>query len=201
MRTGIFGGTFNPVHSGHVRLAKEFVSLLNLDRMLIIPTCKPPHKSGGELVSWEQRAEMCRLAFSEDIFEVSDIELRRGGKSYTFDTLTELHSFYPEDEFFFIMGTDMLLSFHTWYKPQEILKLCTPCVAVRDNVHPLSELREYIDSHEGMEHTVLSRMESFPVSSTQLRQILSKRGDTGSLLPPDVLRYIIKEGLYTDENK
>lgn len=201
MRTGIFGGTFNPVHSGHVRLAKEFVSLLNLDRMLVIPTCKPPHKSGGGLVSWERRAEMCRLAFSDSVFEISDIELKRGGKSYTFDTLTELHSLYPEDEFFFIMGTDMLLSFHTWYKPREILELCTPCVAVRDNEHPLSELQEYIDSHEGMERAVLSRMESFPVSSTQLRQILSKRGDTGSLLPPEVLRYIIKEGLYTDENK
>lgn len=200
MRIGVFGGTFNPVHNGHVRLAWEFKTLLNLDRVLVIPTCLPPHKSSGLLVSGEHRLKMCELAFNDSSFEVSDIELKRGGKSYSFDTLTYLHSVYPDSEFFFIMGTDMLLCFDKWYRYKDLLKLCTPCVAVRDEEHNLDELRQYVAEHEGMEHTVFSHMSSFPVSSTELREMLSNGSDVTKLLPQSVEEYIRDKGLYSVKN-
>ena len=95
---GIFGGTFNPPHKGHTRLAREAVEKLGLDRMLIVPSCIPPHKIPGKLASGEDRLEMCRLAFCKDSrFEVSSIELDRGSKSYTVETLRELKKIYPDD--------------------------------------------------------------------------------------------------------
>lgn len=200
MRIGVFGGTFNPVHSGHVRLANEFKAFLSLDRILVIPTCLPPHKTSDALISGDDRLEMCRLAFDDKSFEVSDIELKRGGKSYSYDTLTYLHSLYPNSEFFFIMGTDMLLCFHKWYRYKDLLKLCTPCVAVRDDEHNLDELRQYVAEHEEMEKTIFSHMSAFPVSSTQLREKIANGEDTSGLLPPSVIKYIRDKGLYSVKN-
>ena len=98
MKIGLFGGTFNPVHSGHVNLVKNFKEKLNLDKVLVIPTATPPHKEAKELASSEDRIEMCKLAFG-DLAEVSDVEIRRGGKSYTVETLEELKKIYKNDDF------------------------------------------------------------------------------------------------------
>ena len=107
MRTGVFGGTFNPIHNGHIKLARAYFSELNLDRMLVIPTRVPPHKVSNELADGEDRLRMCQLAFAgHPEFEVSDIELRRAETSYTVDTLEALHARWPEDELFLLTGSD-----------------------------------------------------------------------------------------------
>ena len=133
MRIGIFGGTFNPPHKGHKRMALEMMRAASLDKILIIPTFTPPHKTAPELAGTEDRMKMCELLFSEDCFEVSGIEIRREGKSYTVDTVSELKKLYPDDELFLIIGSDMLLTFHEWRKPFEILSMVTLCVATREN--------------------------------------------------------------------
>ena len=131
MKTGLFGGTFNPVHNGHVNLVKNFKDELKLDRVFVIPTAVPPHKEAEGLVSSEDRLEMCRLAF-ENIAEVSDVEIARGGRSYTVETLEELKRIYKDDEFYFLVGSDMLLSFKRWYRWEDILTMCTLCATDRD---------------------------------------------------------------------
>lgn len=130
-RIGIYGGTFNPPHSGHVHLARTLAQALGLERVLIIPANLPPHKQAHELASGADRMEMCRLAFPDEPFEISGLELSRGGKSYTCDTLAALQKQYGNAEFYLFMGTDMLLSFHQWRNPGEILRMCRLAVAAR----------------------------------------------------------------------
>ena len=124
MKIGIYGGTFNPVHTGHIHAVKQAQETLCLDRLLLIPDRIAPHKqipSGSPTP--EQRLEMVRLAVAEEKrMEVSDLELRREGPSYTYLTVEALRAEYPEAELYLLMGTDMFLSFHTWKHPEKILE-------------------------------------------------------------------------------
>lgn len=124
-RIGIYGGSFNPPHIGHVKAAEELIGLLSLDRLYVVPASQPPHKQLAEgSPTAQQRLDLCRLAFGGiEKAEVSDIEIVREGTSYTVDTLTQLKAQYPDDELFLLMGSDMLLSFEGWYKPDVIVKL------------------------------------------------------------------------------
>ena len=195
MRIGIFGGTFNPPHQGHKKLALEFMSRLSLDLMLIIPTFAPPHKEAPDLATGEDRLNMCRLCFSEDCFSVSDIELERKGKSYTVNTLRQIKEAYPDDELFFIMGSDMLLSFHTWREPEEILNLATVCAAEREDGQT-AELCEYVGnrySHRKDRFIILD-FSPVEVSSTQLRK--NHLYADADLISPLVENYIQERGLY-----
>ena len=132
MKIGIFGGTFNPVHQGHVHLAQQCVEELKLDKLLVIPTKQPPHKQAQELASGEHRAQMCRLAFAEiPQAQVSEMELHREGKSYTADTLTQLKQQFPQAQFYLIVGGDMFLTFHQWNRFEEILQGAALCAACR----------------------------------------------------------------------
>lgn len=131
---GIFGGSFNPPHLGHLLALKEFQKNTRLDRVLVIPAATPPHKHlTANSPTAEQRLELCRRAFGGlDGVEVLDIELARAGASYTADTLAQLRQSYPHDAFFLLMGTDMLRSFSTWYRPEQICQEATLVVAHRD---------------------------------------------------------------------
>ena len=135
MRIGIYGGTFNPIHTAHVHLVREFIKRLSLDRVILIPTGTPPHKATHQLASGADRIEMCRLA-AADIAEcpvtVSDIEVLRTGKSYTADTMTELKAQYPDDELFLLMGEDMFCTVEKWYHPERIFAAAEICAAPRD---------------------------------------------------------------------
>ena len=149
MRTGIFGGTFNPIHNGHIKLARAYRSELELDRMLVIPTRIPPHKVSTELADGKDRLQMCRLAFAgQPEFEVSDIELCRTEPSYTVDTLEALHARWPEDELFLLTGSDMFLTFERWRRYREILGAAVrACGDVRGGagakfIRAASDLRE-----------------------------------------------------------
>ena len=194
MKTGIFGGTFNPPHKGHTRLAEKAAEFLGLDRMLIIPSCIPPHKIPGKLASGNDRMEMCRLAFEGDFYEISSMELDRGDKSYTVETLRELKKLYPDDEFYFIIGSDMLATFTQWYCWEEILTLANICAASREKGFE-PDLSVY--TPEQRERFVLLDVEPFEVSSTQLRRIVAGEGET-DLLDVNVRRYIEENDLYDD---
>ena len=124
MKIGVYGGSFNPPHLGHVRAAQACKQALGLDRVLVIPASIPPHKQlTSSSASPEERLALTRLAF-ENLpgFEVLNLEIRREGKSYTVDTIRELKAQYAHDELFLMMGTDMFLSFQDWYSPQEIAR-------------------------------------------------------------------------------
>ena len=127
MKIGIFGGTYNPPHLGHMAAAKAAIETLHLDKLLLIPDRIPPHKELPENpVSNEDRLAMTRIMGDRldcpDVVEVSDLEMHRTGKSYTADTLRQLRQVYPTDELWLMMGTDMFLTLHSWYQPEEILK-------------------------------------------------------------------------------
>ncbi len=196
MRIGIFGGTFNPPHQGHKRLALEFMGRLSLDLMLIIPTYTPPHKQAVGLASGEDRLNMCKLCFNEKGFEISDIELRRKGKSYTVSTLEELHNIYPDDELFFIMGSDMLLSFHTWREPEKILSLATVCAAAREK-GVTNELSQYVNERYSTKKNrfIILDFNPIEISSTEIRDDVINR-NKANLLNPSVENYIKERGLY-----
>ncbi len=192
-RIGIFGGTFNPPHIAHTRLAEHFVKELKLDRLLVIPTYQPPHKSSAELASGEDRMNMCLLAFHDAV--VSNIEINRGGKSYTYDTLCELKEQYPGDELFFIVGSDMLLSFDRWYKHEEILEMVTLCAADREGED--SPLKKHgVPSFFEGKRLVVSSLPAVELSSTRIRELIRENKSTASLLDDAVRAYIDERGLY-----
>ena len=185
-RIGIFGGTFNPPHLGHVRLANEAAERIGADKMLIIPSCIPPHKMPGKLASGEERMEMCRLAFDDEIFEISSIELDRGDKSYTVETLRELKKLYPDSELYFIIGSDMLETFMQWYRWEEILSLATLCAASREEGFK-ADLSVY--TPEQRERIIFLDFEPLEVSSTQIRVEIAKNA-VPEYISPEVLKYI-----------
>ena len=130
-RIGIYGGAFNPPHTGHIRAAEYALQALNLDKLLLIPSCSSPHKplpAGSP--EPKQRLEMTKLWAGEKM-EVCDIELSRGGTSYTYETVEQLKLRYPDDELILFMGTDMFLSFHTWKEPERILACASLAVFYR----------------------------------------------------------------------
>lgn len=190
MRTGLFGGTFNPVHNGHINLVKNFKDELKLDRVLVIPTAVPPHKQAENLVSSEDRLEMCRLAFG-NIAEVSDIEIARGGRSYTVETLEELKKLYKDDDFYFLVGSDMLLSFKRWYRWEDILKMCTLCATDRDAEKTCTDADK-----ELFDRIIFCDFPKTVVSSSMVREKLFSGESVEAFVPREVEKYIREKGLY-----
>lgn len=196
MRIGVFGGTFNPPHQGHKKLALEFMSRLSLDLMYIIPTFIPPHKQADDLATGEDRLNMCRLCFSEKAFHISDMELLREGKSYTVDTLRELKEKHPEDELFFIMGSDMLLTFHQWRDPEGILDYAVICAATRES-GLTGSLTEYVENNFSHRKNRFRILDFVPVeiSSSEIREDIDE-AINDDILSPEVEDYIKERGLY-----
>lgn len=200
-RIGIFGGSFNPPHRGHLLAAQEQRRLLHLDKVILIPAGIPPHKQIAEgSPSGEMRLAMTKaLAAGDPCLEVSDIELRREGASYTADTLLALHGQYPDDELFLLMGTDMFLSFHTWSRPEVICSLASMCLALRktpskSEAAQLDAQTEYLETAYGAK---VFRIENHyeEMSSTLIRRML--RFDcAGDYLTPGVLDVISANRLY-----
>ena len=204
MKIGIYGGTFNPPHLGHVTAARAVFELLQLDKLLLIPAGMPPHKAmpAGSPTT-EQRLEMTRLAAEQTGLgknvEVLDMELRRAGKSYTADTLAELKAQYPEDELWLLMGTDMFLTLQAWKSPEKILALAGIAAFGRteaDTEELFAVQREYLQkTYPGCRIFTLTIPGVVDVSSTELRDQLQKGADA-QLLPPAVYGYILRQNLY-----
>lgn len=194
-KTGIFGGTFNPPHLGHLGLLEAAKKELELDRILVIPACIPPHKSAPDLAPAADRLEMCRLGLCPDSScQVSDIEVRRGEKSYTIDTLTELTEQYPGDEFYLIIGSDMLSTFTQWYRWEDILKLAKVAAASRE-IGFVPDLSCF--SEEQRERIVCLSLPPFELCSTEIRESISAWEDASRFLVPAVSRYISETGIYS----
>lgn len=203
LRVGIFGGTFAPVHNGHVIAAKAFMEQMKLDYLYIIPACLPPHKQISPSDDPKHRLRMCELAFADvDGVVVSDLEIVRGGKSYTYDTLKELSR--PDTRLFFMCGTDMVLSFDTWYRFEDIFKLCYPVYVRRENDPILTQrivakIGEYYEKYGVMFRRIIT--EPIEISSTLIRKKAAAGEDISSLVPKDVARFILENRLYSKEGE
>ena len=197
-RIGIFGGTFNPIHNGHVLLCEYCKRELLLDKVLLIPDNTPPHKISPDLAGGSDRLQMCRLAAKQfPWLEVSDIELKREGKSYTYETLLSLKELYPSDELFLITGADMFLTLHEWKSPETIFR-CASLIAVPRDSSDKEKLTDYyhqVIEPMGARATVLDEP-VMEVSSTFIRSHIGDSEALSSLLPTQVYDYICQKGLY-----
>ena len=197
-RIGIFGGTFNPVHIGHIQAAKQALTALHLDRVLLIPDHIAPHQelpTGSPTP--QQRLDMLRIAVQDyPGLEISDIELRREGVSYTYLTIQELKQLYPNDQLVLLMGTDMFTSFDSWRNPEEILKNASLGVFCRGDKKEKQAIAAQTERMEAMGAQVeLAHNDVIAISSTQMRRLLAFRC-AGSFLPEGVLEYIREYRLY-----
>ena len=195
IKTGIFGGAFNPVHNGHVHLAKEAIEQLKLRKLLVIPTFESPHKA-TKLLPFDERAEMCRLAFEgiSDKCEVtvSDIERKMGGVSYTINTIRELAKQFHDEQFYLLIGGDMLFSFKEWYKYESILKESKVCAVARggDNFTDMLEFAAEMGRVKVLPTSIVD------VSSTEIREKKAAGADISELVPQKVAKYIAANDLY-----
>ena len=195
-QTILYGGTFNPIHRGHLNICVRAREAVGADRVLLMPAAQPPHKFAGWLAPDRDRLAMCSLAV-QDLpgLQVSDYEIRRGGRSYTVETLRNLVAREPEEKFWLLIGTDMFLTFSQWKEWQEIGKMAVLLVASReegDREQLLAQQKAL--AAEGVDSLLLENL-PLPMSSTGIRRELRKTG-TSDKIPPEVLAYIQERGLY-----
>ena len=197
MRIGVFGGTFDPIHEGHLAAAKAAIECAHLDRVLFVPSAQPPHR-GTALAPAEDRLVMTTLAVQDEpSFEVSDVEVTRGGTSYTVDTLSELHREHPQDELFLILGWDAARLFRTWHEPDRVSSLASVVIIDRPGLGQpgLSELAGLgLDPARVIE----CHFPTPDVSGSELRREIATGQSVAGKLPAAVERYITEHRLYGD---
>ena len=194
-KIAIYGGSFDPPHKGHKLLAENLASVCGAEKVIIIPTALSPFKNSSSATA-EDRLDMCKLFFKEDLFQISDIEIKRGGKSYTVDTLTQIKEENPDAELFLFMGDDMLLSFDKWYCYQEFLRLATIVCACRtENLEVLQNMKSFVKNVlKAEERVIICESVPFEISSTEIRSSLKDGENKG--LSEEIYNYIAAKGLY-----
>ncbi|SCZ81401.1 nicotinate (nicotinamide) nucleotide adenylyltransferase [Pseudobutyrivibrio xylanivorans] len=202
MRIGIYGGTFNPIHNTHIEIAKAAFDQFKLDRVYILVAGTPPHKDTAESVADTCRLDMVRLAIEniEGLF-IDDREIYRSGKSYSYITMTELKNEYPDDDLFFIMGSDSLINFQKWVKPEIISKAATILVAPRlgDDLEELNNaMKECRDIFDG--DFELIDYEANGIASSKIRGEFYSNPDVSADMAPQVIDYIKEHNLYSPYN-
>ncbi len=197
MKIAIFGGSFNPIHNAHIKLAKRFVDEIALDKVIFVPTFITPLKDNSSVIDSTHRLKMCELALSQyDDFEVSDIEIKRQGLSYSSDTIAYFKEIYKEDEIYFIMGADMFLTLENWHDFQYIFKSVTVLTAPRNDCG-FEKLRKKLDEYKKYNCKAYITEEYIEdLSSTFLRDMLKNSRDVSDYLSHDVISYIKKHNLY-----
>ena len=196
-KMALFGGSFDPIHSSHVSMALRLADVLGLDAVLLMPTYVPPHKIRERMASAQHRLEMCRLVAAEHpILQVSDLEIARGGASFTVDTLTQLSELYPDTQWYLITGADMFCTLRTWHRFAELKNMATFCTVPRDGTS-MEALQRYADelTADGVACYVDTQPEQ-PISSTAIRQRIADGASLDGLVPPTVEAYIREQGLY-----
>jgi nicotinate-nucleotide adenylyltransferase len=199
-KAGILGGTFDPIHNGHLAIAENARSTIGLDKVLFIPALVPPHKQDKTISAPEHRLKMIELAIKDNpFFELSDIEIKRGEVSYTLDTIKQLSQESPETQYYFIIGMDTLPELQTWHKPEELVRMCEFVVLAR----PGYDTESITGSDLGFSPESVKKLQKHiiatgPVdmSATQIRAIANAGGSIKSLVPEEVNDYILKHELY-----
>lgn len=221
-KLGLFGGSFNPIHNGHLEIARQTHKLLALDRILFIPTGNPPHKQTGALAPARHRYEMVRLAIADDpAFALSDIEIARQGKSYSIDTVRELQRQQgPDTTLFFVIGLDAFLDLPTWREPEALLAACSFVVISRPGqtyralaslpLLPKIDADRLAGLDSGLIHSLTLPLPSgreliclplppCPISASDIRQRIQQGAALANLLPPSVESYILHHQLYRED--
>jgi nicotinate-nucleotide adenylyltransferase len=221
MKLGLFGGSFNPVHNGHMAIARQTREALGLDRILFIPTSQPPHKPDGSLAPAQDRYEMVRLAIvSDPTLAISDVEIRRPGKSYSIDTVRQLQQEYgAQTQLFFLIGLDAFLDFPSWRDPQTLLELCSFVVLSRPGLSfrslstvarlppiPYPSLADLdagrisrIEAPIGTQRLTCLKLPPSPISASEIRSRIRQGLPVANLLPPLVESYILQHHLYQED--
>jgi nicotinate-nucleotide adenylyltransferase len=200
MRIGVFGGTFDPVHLGHLILAEQCREQGRLDEVWLVPSARPPHKQRYAVTPFRNRAEMLQLATAgQPAFRVNELENERPGLSYTVDTLDELRNSHPGAEWFFLVGSDTLAELHEWHDPAGIIRRVGLLVTARGDAHTLTadELRASLKLPES-ERVSLQLIETprVAISSRDLRRRAAEGRSLRYLVPRAVECYIEEKGLY-----
>lgn len=195
---GIFGGSFNPIHMGHLILAEHIREELKLDKIIFIPAGNPPHKNIGNLELAHHRYNMVELAIENNpFFSISDIELKREGISYTSDTLAGIKEQYPDEELFFILGSDSIIQFPSWHRIDKIFELAGIVVAKRPNV-PQAELdnkvNEFTEKYNA--RIIFSKAPYIEISSSEIRNRIKQGLSVRYMVPETVDEYIHNNNLY-----
>ena len=186
-RIGILGGTFNPVHKGHLQMARESQEKLQLDKIIFIPASVPPLKEGQITAYASRRKWLAKAIAGEATWEISDIEQQRQGKSYTYDTLVVLQEMYPQAELYFLTGADSLTTLTDWYKWQEILDLCYFVITTRPGYELV--MAEEIKQREAKakKGILLLPIDALPISSTEIRTALQQGENIEHFIPSEII--------------
>ena len=198
-KIGIFGGTFNPIHLGHIRLGQLVLDEIKLDKILFIPDNTPPHKSNKELASGTYRLEMINISLKDHKnMESSDIELKREGKSYTYETLLELKKQNPNDELFLLTGADMFLTLDKWREPETIFNTANiiGVPRVKSDFEKMNEYAENVIKPMGAKVFMLSQTVFDTASSTYVRDNIDDYQKIRDMITPEVYGYITEKNLY-----
>ncbi len=199
-KMGLFGGTFDPIHRGHIDMALLLCDALQLDGVLLMPTAVPPHKIKDNMAADSHRLAMCRLAAEEyPQLQVSDMELTRGGASFTVDTLAALHTQYPDTDWYLFTGADMFTTLRSWYRFEDIARLATLCTVPRAGTDTAT-LAAYAATLEAQGATCyVADRGVMEVSSTAIRHLVAQREKIDALVSPAVAAYIAEHGLYRQD--
>lgn len=197
-KTGIMGGTFDPIHYGHLLIAENAREQFGLEHVVFVPSGHSPHKDVSRILSGRQRCEMVRLAIADSpYFSCSDYEVTKQDVSYTYLTLQAFAEHFPENKFYFIMGADSLADFDSWMHPEEISRLSTILAAVRDelNIKSLLPIREYLKQKYGAKIKFINTP-GFSVSSRLIRQRIMECRSIRYLVPDAVEQYLKENKIY-----
>ncbi len=199
-KMGLFGGSFDPIHQGHLDMALGLADTLGLDGVVLMPTFVPPHKIRESMASGEHRLAMCRLAAEgHPQLQVSDLELTREGASFTVDTLTALCQQYPDTQWYLITGADMFVTLRTWYRFEDIARMAVLCTIPREGTDT-TRLNAYAAelTADGIACYVAPNPVA-PVSSTEIRRRVAAGESLAGLVPDGVAQYMAQNGLYCQD--
>lgn len=195
IKIALFGGTFDPVHNAHVMLAEQMYEKINPDRFIIMPNSVPYHKNHDNLTPDTDRLAMCRIAFDEK-YEVSEMEMQRGGPTYTIDTIEKLYSENKDAVIYLICGSDMFLTLKAWKRYEDLIRQTVVCVAPRrgSNIADIGRYAEDIERDGGC--VIISDKILPKISSTEVRNLIIAGINASDYVPMGVYEYIMEKGLY-----
>lgn len=199
-RIGILGGTFNPVHIGHLFMAEHARIEMNLDMIMFIPTGVPYMKNNKEILPSDNRLQMLEMSIaSNPYFVTSDIEIKREGNTYTFETLEELHQLYPNAELFFLVGADCLFTIERWYQPQRIFNNCVLLAANRNDKpqNELIEKKQFLEN-QFQAKVILLDVPQMDISSTKVRENVKSDKSIRYMVTDSVHDYILQNNYYRE---